>query len=86
MDKYGYTLVNLIRYLFGYTNLDIFRITKDIEGYVSIVRLSQLDIFFWLSQYNNLNLKRYPLTTNPILSYPMLSFPILSYPRGRTPR
>ncbi len=38
------------------------------------------------SQYNNLNLKRYPLITNPILSYPMLSFPILSYPRGRTPR
>ena len=43
MDKYGYTLVNLIRYLFGYTNLDIFRITNQdiqriISGYIWIYK------------------------------------------------
>jgi hypothetical protein len=50
------------------------------SGYLSWIS------FLVISQYNNLNLKRYPLITNLILSYPMVSFPILSYPRGRNPR
>ena len=45
LDTNGYPVVKYIRYYFGYIVLDTDRINKDIMGYL---RLSQLDIFYWL--------------------------------------